>query len=87
MSVFNQSRGKIIQFIFAVVVLVILIQLANLQIFSAKYKLAAESNAVYRKIIYPDRGIIFDRNRKPILENIIIYDLMVVPAEIGRAHV
>ncbi|MFN5424115.1 MAG: penicillin-binding protein 2 [Bacteroidota bacterium] len=81
MSVFNQSRGKIIQFIFAVVVLVILIQLANLQIFSAKYKLAAESNAVYRKIIYPDRGIIFDRNRKPILENIIIYDLMVVPAD------
>jgi penicillin-binding protein 2 len=81
MSVFNQSRGKIIQFIFAIVVLVILIQLANLQIFSTKYKLAAESNAVYRKIIYPDRGIIFDRNRKPILENMIIYDLMVVPAD------
>jgi penicillin-binding protein 2 len=81
MSVFNQSRGKIIQFIFGAVVLIILIQLANLQIFSTKYKLAAESNAVYRKIIYPDRGIIFDRNRKPILENMIIYDLMVVPAD------
>lgn len=81
MSVFNQSRGKIIQFIFGAVVLIILIQLANLQIFSTKYKLAAESNAVYRKIIYPDRGIIFDRNRKPILENIITYDLIVVPAD------
>ncbi|MFN9589744.1 MAG: penicillin-binding protein 2 [Bacteroidota bacterium] len=81
MSVFNQSRGKIIQFIFAAVVLVIVIQLANLQLFSTKYKLAAESNAVYRKIIYPDRGIIFDRNRKPILENMIIYDLLVVPAD------
>ena len=81
MSVFNQSRGKIIQFIFAAVVLLIVIQLANLQLFSTKYKLAAESNAVYRKIIYPDRGIIFDRNRKPILENMIIYDLLVVPAD------
>ncbi|NDA61322.1 MAG: penicillin-binding protein 2 [Chitinophagia bacterium] len=81
MSAFTQSRGRIIQLIFAAVVLVIILQLANLQIFSTKYKLAAENNALYRKIIYPDRGIIFDRNRKPILENIIIYDLVVIPVD------
>ena len=81
MPVFNQSRGGIIQIIFAAVVLVIILQLANLQLFSTKYKLAAENNALFKKVIYPDRGIIFDRKRKPILENVIIYDLVVIPVD------
>ncbi|MEK7200472.1 MAG: penicillin-binding protein 2, partial [Bacteroidota bacterium] len=81
MPVFNQSRGGIIQIIFAVVFLVILGQLINLQLFSVKYKLAAENNAIFRKVVYPDRGIIFDRKRKAILENTISYDLVVIPSE------
>ncbi|MDB5210556.1 MAG: penicillin-binding protein 2 [Sediminibacterium sp.] len=81
MPVFNQSRGRVVQIIFAVVFLVIIGQLVNLQLFSVKYKLAAENNAILRKIIYPDRGIIFDRKRRAILENSNSYDLVVVPAE------
>ena len=81
MPVFNQSRGGIIKIIFAAVFLVIAGQLVNLQLFSVKYKLAAENNALLRKIIYPDRGIIFDRKRKAILENTISYDLVVIPSE------
>ena len=81
MSVFNQSRSGIIQIAFGFVFLVIIGQLVNLQVFSAKYKLAAENNAIYRKIIYPDRGIIYDRNGKSILENTIMYDLVVTPVE------
>lgn len=70
-----------IQIAFGFVFLVILGQLVNLQVFSSKYKLAAENNAIYRKIIYPDRGIIYDRNNKSILENTIMYDLVVTPIE------
>ncbi len=81
MPVFNQSRGGVIQIIFLVVFVVILGQLINLQLFSVKYKLAAENNAIFRKVIYPDRGIIFDRKRKAILENTISYDLVVIPSE------
>ncbi len=81
MPVFNQSRGRIIQIIIAAVFLVIVGQLINLQLFSVKYKLAAENNAILRKIIYPDRGIIFDRKRKAILENSNSYDLVVTPSE------
>ena len=51
MPVFNQSRGRIVQIIFAVVFLVIVGQLINLQLFSVKYKLAAENNAIFRKVI------------------------------------
>lgn len=81
MPVFNQSRGRIVQIIFSVVFLVIVGQLVNLQLFSVKYKLAAENNAILRKIVYPDRGIIFDRKRKAILENTISYDLVIIPSE------
>ncbi len=81
MPAFNQNRGRIIQIIFAAVFLLIAGQLINLQVFSAKYKLAADNNAILRKIIYPDRGIIFDRKRKAILENANSYDLVVTPSE------
>jgi len=81
MPAFNQSRSRVIQTIFLVVFIIIVAQLINLQIFSPKYKLAAENNAIFRKVVYPDRGIIFDRKRKALLENIIAYDLVVTPSE------
>lgn len=79
MSVFNQSRKNVIEFGFAGVFLIIILQLANLQIFSSKYKTMADDQGTFRKVIYPDRGIVYDRNKKAILQNMTIYDLMVVP--------
>jgi penicillin-binding protein 2 len=66
---------------FILVFLLMLLQLLNLQIFSSEYKLQAENNAIYRKVVYPDRGIIYDRHGKAVLENTIMYDLMVTPSE------
>lgn len=82
MPVFNQSRSYIIRAIFLAVFLVILGQLVNLQIFSRKYHQLARDNAVFQKIVYPERGIIFDRKGRPILNNTIMFDLMVTPAEV-----
>ncbi len=82
MSVFNQSRSRIIRLIFLVTFLVIMGQLFYLQVMSGKFRQLAMDNAVYPKIIYPERGIIYDRNGKAILNNTISYDLMVTPAEI-----
>ncbi|GAB3413851.1 penicillin-binding protein 2 [Niabella aquatica] len=82
MSVFNQSRSYIIRAIFLLVFLVILGQLVNLQIFGRKYHQLARDNAVFAKIVYPERGIIFDRKGRPILNNTIMFDLMVTPAEV-----
>lgn len=81
MSVFNQSRSRIIRLIFLVVFVVIIAQLFNLQLVESKYKQLAMDNAVFPKIVYPERGIIYDRKGKAILNNTIIYDLMVTPAE------
>jgi len=82
MSVFNQSRQTVIRLIFAATFLIIVVRLFMLQVVSGKYKTQALDNAVYRKVVYPDRGIIFDRNNKPILNNTIIYDLTVTPYEV-----
>jgi len=82
MSVFNQSRSNIIRLIFGVMFFIIIAQLFNLQIFSSKYKALAQQNALFPKRIYPNRGIIFDRHGKAILNNAILYDLMVTPSQV-----
>lgn len=76
---FNQNRKFIIQIIFVGVFLLIAGQLFNLQVLQSKYNEFAFNNAVYKKIIYPSRGIIFDRKGKPILENKGMFDLAVTP--------
>ena len=81
MSVYNQSRSRSIQIIFVLVFIVIIGQLIHLQIFSSKYDVLARNNAIFRKVIYPDRGIIFDRKKRAILENSIMFDLVVTPNE------
>jgi len=82
MSVFNQSRSNIVRLIFAGMFLVIAAQLFNLQIISKKYKQQAQENALFRKSVYPTRGIIYDRKGKAILNNTILYDLMVTPSQV-----
>ena len=62
--------------------LVIILRLFNLQVFNTKYLVMADEQGKFRKVIYPDRGILFDRTGKAILRNTIIYDLMVTPGKI-----
>jgi len=81
MALYNSNRSGIIQIIIGVVIAIIIGQLISLQIFSNRYKLAADNNAIFRKIIYPDRGIIYDRKKRALLENTISYDLVVIPNE------
>ena len=42
----------------------------------------ADEQGKFRKVIYPDRGILFDRKGRAVLQNTIIYDLMVTPAKL-----
>jgi penicillin-binding protein 2 len=82
MPVFNQSRSRIIRLIFLIAFLVIITRLFFLQVVSSDFQRLAMDNAVFPKIIYPERGIIYDRKGKAILNNTRMYDLMVTPAEV-----
>jgi penicillin-binding protein 2 len=81
MSVFTQSRSYIIRIIFAIAFLIIVVRLFTLQVLSSKYQRLAQENAVFKKIVYPARGVIYDRKGKAIVSNTQMTDLMVVPAE------
>ncbi|MBC9911470.1 penicillin-binding protein 2 [Chitinophaga varians] len=80
MSVFNQPRKRVIQAIILGMVVLIITRLFFLQIVEKKYAKLADANAVLRKVVYPSRGIIYDRKNKAILSNDVLYDLVVTPA-------
>ena len=58
---------------------VIIARLFILQVVTSKYKIMADDQGKFRKVIYPDRGVVYDRHKKIMLQNTTIYDLMVAP--------
>lgn len=63
------------------IVLIYIIRLFTLQIMSDDYKKNADSNAFLKKIQYPSRGVITDRNGQLLVYNQPAYDIMVVMSE------
>lgn len=82
MPMFNQSRKIIIIGMILAVGLIIILRLLGLQVIETKYSDLASRQGTIRKVVYPDRGILFDRKGRAILRNTIIYDLMVTPRKI-----
>ena len=72
-------------------------RLFSLQVADDRYKQNAMSNAFLRRVIYPARGLMYDRNGRLLVFNQPAYDVMLIPkdvgknldtlAQIGRAHV
>ena len=79
MPVYNESRKNVIRLIFIFLFVVIIIRLFTLQVITSKYKTLAEDQGMFRRVVYPDRGIVFDRHKNAILQNTNISDLMVTP--------
>ena len=85
MPAFNQSRKNVVIAIFVAMSLIIIGQLLNLQVFTKKYSILAEEQGKFKKVVYPDRGILFDRKGRAILQNTVIYDLIVTPSKLKGA--
>ena len=62
--------------------IILIAKLFSIQILDDRYKLAAENNSLAYTMIYPTRGIIYDRNDKILVGNKVAYDLMVTPREV-----
>lgn len=78
-----EKRKYVIAGIACVVVLIYILQLFNLQILSNQYKDFADSNAFFKKTLYPARGIIEDRNGKLLVFNQPTYDVVFIPREVA----
>jgi len=74
-------RRYVIGGVAALIIAVYIIRLFTLQITSDDYKKSADSNAFLKKIEFPSRGIITDRNGKLLVFNQPAYDIMVVMNE------
>ena len=66
------------------VAVILLSKLFYIQIVNNRYKIDASNNSMVYSIIYPTRGIIYDRNGKILVGNKVAYDLLVTPKEVEK---
>ena len=76
-----EYRRYVIAGVAIFIVTVYIIRLFTLQIMSDDYKKIADSNAFLKKVEFPARGVISDRNGKLLVYNQNAYDIMVVMNE------
>ncbi|MBO5062505.1 MAG: penicillin-binding protein 2 [Prevotella sp.] len=76
-----EYRKYVIGGVAVLIVIVYLIRLFTLQIMSDDYKKNADSNAFLKKVEFPARGVITDRNGRLLVYNQHAYDIMVVMKE------
>src|SRR4030043_1305088 len=76
------GRKYFVAGIIVLVGLIYMIKLFSLQVVDSSYKFSADSNTRRTKIIYPARGIIYDRNGQILVYNEAAYDLMINPSQL-----
>ena len=82
----NEKRKYVLGAVVVGVLLVYVAQLFNLQILSDEYKDKADSNAFYKKTLYPARGLMYDRKGRLLVYNQPAYDITFIPREIRKVN-
>ena len=79
----EKNRFYTFIFIFIFIGVVYSIKLFSIQVSNQQYKTAAINNSMKEQILYPYRGVIYDRNGKLIVQNDPIFDMKIVPKELS----
>lgn len=74
----GQKRKNTIIYVIVAASLLLISQLAYLQIFDVEGREKAKRAALSSVTLYPSRGLIYDRNEKLLVTNIPIYDINVI---------
>ena len=77
-------RRYVISGIAVLIVLVYIVRLFYLQIIDQSTKDQADNNALVKHIIYPSRGLIYDRNGELLVFNQPIYEITMTMREMGK---
>ncbi len=77
----NDNRKHIIRLIFILTGLIFVVKLLFIQVFDSKYVQAADNNIILKEVIYPYRGLIYDRNGELIVYNEPMYEVMITKKE------
>lgn len=81
-----ENRKYVIGTVAILIVVTYIVRLFLLQIMSDDYRKSADSNAFFKKVEFPARGVITDRNGELLVYNEPAYDIMVVMNE-QRGHI
>lgn len=81
MNIFFE-RKYVIQGIIILTGLILLARLFYIQVVDDSYFLSANNNVLRKIVVYPARGIIYDRTGRIMVQNEPVYDLMVIPRQV-----
>jgi penicillin-binding protein 2 len=76
------ERRYVIQGLFIVLAVGLLGRLFYIQLIDDQYTVSANHNVLRRFILFPQRGSIYDRNNKVLVQNEVVYDIMVTPRDV-----
>ena len=79
-----EKRKYVIGGFITLLVIIYVIRLFGLQVGDVKYKESADSNAFLRRVLYPARGLVYDRNDRLVVFNKPAYDVMSIPKDVGE---
>ncbi len=79
-----EKRKYIIGGFITIIIIIYIVRLFNLQVGDNNYKENADSNAFLRRIIYPARGLVYDRNGELVVFNQPAYDIMLIPKDVAK---
>lgn len=77
-----EKRKYIIGGIVVLIAIIYIVRLFMLQVVETDYRKYAEGNAFLRKVQYPSRGLIYDREGRLVVYNQPAYDVMMIPREV-----
>ncbi len=69
-----------------VVAAILLAKIFSIQVLDDHYKIDADNNTTVREIIYPTRGVIYDRNGNILVGNKVAYDILVNPRDLEKVE-
>lgn len=77
-----KQRAYVLSTLIVVLALIFLGKLFAIQVVDSTYKDIAKKMAMKQIKLYPNRGLIFDRNNELLVYNQAIYDILVIPRQI-----
>ena len=82
----NDTRHTKLLIGLGVVAVILLAKIFSIQVLNDHYKIDADNNTTVREIIYPTRGVIYDRNGEILVGNKVAYDILVSPRDLEKVE-
>jgi len=79
-----ENRKYIISLAILLIGVIFLYRLIHMQLIDDQWENRAAEISENKITTYPARGVVFDRNHKKLISNVVYYDLLVIPKEIEK---